>query len=117
LQLANRAPALPGKNLMSLRHPSGYFTLHKVFSPMTRFGFGVWGTPGSRGGVGGVMLVLRTFPELAGRSVQNLVEIGLAVQTVSFIYLDRYYSLVGIKKWRNEVFTIEICSFLNNILL
>jgi len=25
------------------------------------------------------MLVLRTFPELVGRSVQNLVEIGLAV--------------------------------------
>jgi len=31
--LANRAPALPGKNLMSLRHPSGHFTLHKVFFP------------------------------------------------------------------------------------
>jgi len=26
------------------------------------------------------MLVLRTFPELAGRSVQNLVEIGPAVR-------------------------------------
>jgi len=40
--------------------------------------FGVpWG-PGV--GVGGVMLVLRTFPELAGRSVQNFVEIGLAVR-------------------------------------
>jgi len=25
------------------------------------------------------MLALRTFPELVGRSVQNLVEIGLAV--------------------------------------
>jgi len=50
---------------------------------MTHFGFGVfgvWGTPGSRGLVGGVMLVLRTFPELAGRSVQNLVEIGSTVQ-------------------------------------
>jgi len=29
--------------------------------------------------VGGVILVLRTFPELAERSVQNLVEIGQAV--------------------------------------
>jgi len=56
---------------MSLSHPSGHFTLHK--------GFRVWGTPGSRGRVGGVMLVLRTFPELVGRSVQNLVEIGPAV--------------------------------------
>jgi len=27
-----------------------------------------------------VMLVLRTFPELVGRSVQNLVEIGLVVR-------------------------------------
>jgi len=43
---------------------------------VTRLGFGVWGTPGSRGQAGGVMLVLRTFPELGGESVQNLVEIG-----------------------------------------
>jgi len=71
--LANRAPALPGKNLMSLRHPSGHFTFHKVFSLVTHLGSGVWGTLGSRGWVGGVMLVLRTFPELVGRSVQNLV--------------------------------------------
>jgi len=47
---------------------------------MTHLGFGVWGTLGSRGWVGRVMLVLRTFPELAGRSVQNLVEIGQAVR-------------------------------------
>jgi len=31
------------------------------------------------GRVGRVILVLRTFPEFAGRSVQNLVEIGPAV--------------------------------------
>jgi len=43
-------------------------------------GFGVWGTPRSRDRVGGVMLVLRTFPELVWRSVQTLVEIGLAVR-------------------------------------
>jgi len=55
-------------------------TSHKVFSPVTNLGFGVWGTPGSRDQVGGVILVLRTFPELVGRSVQNLVEIGLAVR-------------------------------------
>jgi len=69
--------------------------LNKVFSPVTCLGFGVWGTLGSRGWVGVVMLVLRTFPELAGRSVQNLVEIGPAVRarkrdigTVTFIYTD-----------------------------
>jgi len=45
--LANQAPALPGKNLMSLCNPSGHFTSHKVFSPMTHLGFGVWGTRGS----------------------------------------------------------------------
>jgi len=56
---------------MSLRHPSGHFTLHEAFR--------AWGTPGSRGRVGGVMLVLRTFPELE-RSAQNLVEIGPAVR-------------------------------------
>jgi len=33
---------------------------------VTHLGFGVWGTPGSRDWVGGVMLVLRTFPELVG---------------------------------------------------
>jgi len=53
--------------------------LHKVFSPVTRLDFRVWGIPGSEGRVGGFMLVLRTFPELVGRSVQNLVEIGPAV--------------------------------------
>jgi len=47
---------------------------------MTRLGFGVWDTLGSRARVCRVMLVLRTFPELVGRSVQNLVEIGLAVR-------------------------------------
>jgi len=66
-RLANRAPALPGKNLMS----SGHFTLHKVFCPETHLGFGVWGTPGSGVWVGRVMLVLRTFPVWVGRSVQN----------------------------------------------
>jgi len=55
--------------------------LHKVFSPVTHLCFGVWDTPGSGGQVGGVMLVFRTFPELVGRSVQNLVEIGQAVRT------------------------------------
>jgi len=65
---------------MSLHHPSGHLTLHKVFFPVTHLGFGVWGTPGSRGWVGEVMLMLRTFPELVGRSVQNLVEIGPAVR-------------------------------------
>jgi len=42
--------------------------------------FGVWGTLGSGGRVGAVMLVLRTIPGLVGRSVQNLVEIGPAVR-------------------------------------
>jgi len=42
-KLANRVPALPGKNLMSLRHPSRHFILHKVFSPVICLGFGVRG--------------------------------------------------------------------------
>jgi len=64
---------------MSLRHPSGHFLQSKVFSPVTPLDFGVWGISGSRGRVGRVMLVLRTFPELVGMSVQNFVQIGLAV--------------------------------------
>jgi len=63
LLLANRAPALPGKNLMRLR----------------LLEFRSLGYPGVRGRVGGVMLVLRTIPGLVGRSVQNLAEIGPAV--------------------------------------
>jgi len=93
-------PVLPGKNLMSLCHSSGHFMLHKVFSPVIRLGFRVLGTLGSKGWVGRVMLVLRTFPELVGRSVQNLVEIGPAVRawkgdtgmyigTNSHFYIDR----------------------------
>jgi len=38
------------------------------------------GYPGVKGSVGGVILVLRAFPELAWGSVQNLVEIGPAVR-------------------------------------
>jgi len=72
-------PGATQENLMSLCYPSGHFTLHKVFSHMTCLGFEVLGTPRSRGWVGRDILVLRTFPELAGRSVQNLVEIGPAV--------------------------------------
>jgi len=52
--------------------------------------FGVPRGPG--GWVDGVILVLKTFPELVGRSVLNLVEIGPVVRarkrnigTVSFI--------------------------------
>jgi len=41
--------------------------------------FRFWDTPGSGDWVGRVRLVLRTFPELVWMSVQNLVEIGLAV--------------------------------------
>jgi len=47
---------------------------------VTHLSLGVWGNPGSRGWVWGVMLVLRTFPELMGRSVEILVEIGPAVR-------------------------------------
>jgi len=79
-QVANRASTLPGKSLISLRHPSGHFTLHKTLSPVIHLGFRVWGTQGSGSQVGRVMLVLRTFPELSGRSVQNLVEIGAPVR-------------------------------------
>jgi len=63
--LANRGPVLPGKNLVSFSHPSGHFLQSKVFSPVICLGFGVWGR------VGGFIFVLRTSPELVGRSGQN----------------------------------------------
>jgi len=47
--MANWAPVLPGKNLMSLCHLSGHFTLNKVFSSVTHLGFRVWGTTGVQG--------------------------------------------------------------------
>jgi len=62
-----------------LTSPSLTFYATQSFLSCDPFGFWSLGYPGSRGWIGGVMLVLRTFPELAGRSVQNLVEIGLAV--------------------------------------
>jgi len=46
--LANRGPALPGKNSMRLSHQSGHFTLHKVFSPIICLGFGILGYTGVR---------------------------------------------------------------------
>jgi len=55
------------------------FVKQRFFSPVMCLCFGVWGSPESGDRIGGVILVLRTFPELVGRSVQNLVEIGIAV--------------------------------------
>jgi len=50
--------------------------------------FRVWGTGGW---VVGIKLVLRVFPELVGRSVQNLVEFGVAVQKRDTgTYIGRY---------------------------
>jgi len=57
-------------------HP-GPGTAREKFDELTSFG--VWGTLGSGGWLGAVMLVLRTIPGLVGRSVQNLVEIGPVV--------------------------------------
>jgi len=97
---------------------SGHFTLHKVFSPVTHLGFRVWGTPGSRGQIGWVILVLRTLPGLVWRSVQNLVEIGSGVKRVhryvgtnSHFYIYRYTFLTGrfyfVKK-NQEVYSINM---------
>jgi len=78
-------------------------------------GFGVLGTLGSGGRDGGVILVLRTFPKLVWRSIQNWVGIGLAghmwkrdtdtyIGTNSLFWIyklkdktDRSYSKGGIK--------------------
>jgi len=77
-ELANRAPALPGK--LTIPHKGTHldilrYTKFSLPLPVWVLEFGV-----PKGQVGGVMLVLRTFPKLAGRSVQNLVEIGPSVR-------------------------------------
>jgi len=92
--LANQGLALPGKNLM-------HFLLSKGLSSVICLGFGVWGTQGSGGQVGRVIIVLRPFPELVWRSVQNLAEIdtvvctwkgdtGTYIGTKSLFYTYRY---------------------------
>jgi len=62
-----------GAHLNILRYTKFYLPW-----PIWVLKFGVPQGPG--GQVGRVKLVLRTFPELVGLSVQNLVEIGPAVQ-------------------------------------
>jgi len=69
----------------------------KFFSCHICLRVGVWGTPGSGGWIGGVLLVLGTFLELVWRSVQNLGEIGLAdrawksdMGTNNLFYIDKF---------------------------
>jgi len=70
------------------------FYITQSFLSCDPFEFWSLGYPG----VGGVIVVLKTFPELVQRSVQNLVEIGPAVCTWKgdigtkspFIYLDKW---------------------------
>jgi len=57
----------------------GIFVAHCFFCILICLDFGVWETLGAGGRIGGVILVLRIFPELVGRPFQNLAEIGLAV--------------------------------------
>jgi len=56
------------------------FFVKQSFSPLICLCFRVWGTLGSGDRFDRVKLVLRTFPESEGRSVQNLMEIGGAVR-------------------------------------
>jgi len=82
-----------------LRVPIKTFYVTQSFSPVIWLGFVVCGTPWSRGWVAGVIHVLRTFPLLVRRSVQNLVEIGLAVRawkrdTGRYIYMFYIYRRV-----------------------
>jgi len=62
-----------------LRVPIGTFYLAENFFSNDLLRFWSLGYPRSRGQVGRVILALRIFPQLVGRSVQNLVKIGLVV--------------------------------------
>jgi len=57
------------------------FFVKKKFFSCNLFRFGSLGYPGVRGRVGRVILMLKNFPDLVWKSVQNLVWIGLAVHT------------------------------------
>jgi len=61
------------KKFDELKSPIRTFYITQSFLFRDPFGFWSFGYPG-------VMLVLRTFPELVMRTVQNLVEIDPAVQ-------------------------------------
>jgi len=75
--LANLGPTLPGKLTKQ------YKGTHLDILRDTKFSlpWPIRGTPGSGSRVCGVVVVLRTFSKSVGRSVQNLVQIGLAVCT------------------------------------
>jgi len=76
LILVNRGPVLPGAKIFEGTHQNILF--YTKFFSQGLLKFLVWrlGYPG----VSGKILVLRTFPKLVWRSVQNLAEIGLAIR-------------------------------------
>jgi len=63
-KLANQTPALPGKLTKQIKGTHLDIFHNTTCSLLTRLGFGVWGTLGSRGRVGGVMIVFRTWGAL-----------------------------------------------------
>jgi len=73
-KLATRAWTAGDKK--NLRVPVGSFYITQSFSHVICKRFGVWGSPGSRGQVGGVIVVLKTFTELVGRSGGSPVKEG-----------------------------------------
>jgi len=81
LYIKTRQPGPAGawEKFDELMSPIWTFFVKQSFFSSDLFRFWSLEYPGSGGRFGRVILVLKTFPELAGRSVQNLVEIGLAV--------------------------------------
>jgi len=77
--LANRAPALPRKNLMSLRNPSRTLFVKQSFFSSDLFRFWSLGYPRVQGSAWQGHCC--NFPVFLWRSEQNLLEIGLAVRT------------------------------------
>jgi len=78
LPTSQPGPGATREKFDELMSPIWAFYIIQSFLSHDPFGFWSLGYPGGR--VGGIMLVLRTFPELVGMSVQNWVEIGSAVR-------------------------------------
>jgi len=116
-RLANRAPALPEKNLMRSSPPSGHFTSHKVFSPVNRLGFGVWGTPLVQGLGWWGHACVKNLPWVGGEvwakfgggwSNSSGVKRG-HIGTNSLFYIYRRYQLVIFSYWQANGWKCMTC--------
>jgi len=69
LETSRPGPGGDWEKFNEIKSPNWIFLCKAKFSPVICILFGVWGTLRSGGRVSGVIIVLRSFPELVWRSV------------------------------------------------